>query len=154
MQFHIEGKDFSKVKRSSLDAMRMVAARFMIVPPECVIIAGIEPSSSILVTLMVPEMFITYFEAALSKDVAVKELTDLGIDIIRMGDKVVNIHGTICMSLVWLKSFNVINLFMVDDRFKVDIKAIDKIKFHILPQTPNGKGTRTTKTGLKLKQHK
>lgn len=93
MQFHIEGKDFSKVKRSSLDAMRMVAARFMIVPPECVIIAGIEPSSSILVTLMVPEMFITYFEAALSKDVAVKELTDLGIDIIRMGDKVVNIHG-------------------------------------------------------------
>ena len=30
----------------------------------------------------------------------------------------------------------------------------DIIEFHILPQTPNGKGARTTKTALKLKQHK
>lgn len=93
IQFHIEGKDFSKVKRSSLEAMRMTAARLMIVPPEYVIIAGIEPSSSLLITFMIPERFIKFLEAALNQEPAIKELTYLGIDIVRIGDKVVNIHG-------------------------------------------------------------
>ena len=71
----------------------MTAARLMIVPPEFVVIAGIEPSSSLLFTIMVPERFLKYFEAALHKEPALKELTNLGIDIVRIGDKVINIHG-------------------------------------------------------------
>ena len=37
---------------------------------------------------------------------------------------------------------------------KMQFSGTDTIEFHILPQTPHGKGTRTTKTALKLKQHK
>ena len=93
IQFHIEGKDFKEVKRSSLENIRRTAAGLMLVPQEFVVIAGIEPSSSLLITIMVPERFIKYFEAALHKEPAVLELTHQGIDIVRIDERVVNIHG-------------------------------------------------------------
>ena len=112
IQFHIEGKDFTKVKRSSLEAMRMTAARLMIVPPEFVVIAGIEPSSSLLITFMIPERFIKYLEAALNKKPVVKELTHMGIDIVRIGDKAVNIYGRYCFIGVVLYSISAETAFL------------------------------------------
>lgn len=93
VQFHIEGTDFRKYTRSSLDATRLTAARLMMVPPEFVIIAGIEPSSSLIITLMIPARFVQYLEAASKKKMVAKELTKLGIDIVRINNTSINLHG-------------------------------------------------------------
>lgn len=93
VQFHIEGTDFRKYKRSSLEALRMRLVQLLFVPPEYVIIAGIEPSSSLIITFMIPVRFVKYLEAAIEKRTPAKELTDFGIDMIQLNDKTVNLHG-------------------------------------------------------------
>lgn len=93
VQFHIEGTDFRKYKRSSLEALRMRLVQLLFVPPEYVIIAGIEPSSSLIITFMIPVRFVKYLEAAIEKRTPAKELTDFGIDMIQLNDQTVNLHG-------------------------------------------------------------
>lgn len=93
VQFHIEGTDFTKYKRSSLEALRMRLVQLLFVPPEYVIIAGIEPSSSLIITFMIPVRFVKYLESAIEKRTPAKELTDLGIDMLRLNSKTVNLHG-------------------------------------------------------------
>lgn len=111
MQFHIEGKDFSKVKRSCIETIRTIAARLMLVPPQFVTIAGIEPSSSLLITLMVPERFLKYLEAALNNKAVMKELTNLDIDMVRTGATVVNLHGIYDLDCFHASNFEIVSLF-------------------------------------------
>ena len=93
MQFHVDGADSMKFKRSSLENVRMIAAQLMLVPPEYVTVAGIEPSTSLIITLMVPQRFIKYLETAITKKGPVKDLTNLGIDMIRTDSMTTNLYG-------------------------------------------------------------
>lgn len=84
VQIHIQGPNFNEYNRSSLDALRAVAARLMFVKPELVVIAGIEPSSSILITLMIPDAFVEYMRQGAEKSECIKEWTYFGVDYIQI----------------------------------------------------------------------
>ncbi|KAH3725057.1 uncharacterized protein LOC127853677 [Dreissena polymorpha] len=55
VKWHLEGKDFQSCTRGDIQATRMHIAEILCIPPEFVLIAGIEPSSSLLLTLMIPD---------------------------------------------------------------------------------------------------
>lgn len=80
VQFHVEGKDFSTVTRNDLERLRTTAATLMLVPARFVTIAGVEPSSSIQITLMIPTRYVKYLELALKRKHIVKDLTNLRVD--------------------------------------------------------------------------
>lgn len=49
------GTDLEKYQRPELEKLRSMIASVLRVPPEFVIVAGIEPSNSLLITIMVLE---------------------------------------------------------------------------------------------------
>ncbi|XP_061188563.1 uncharacterized protein LOC133196720 isoform X2 [Saccostrea echinata] len=57
LKFHIRGKDLNTYGRSELERLRSMASDLLFVPKEFVIISGIEPSNSLVITIMVPEEF-------------------------------------------------------------------------------------------------
>ena len=65
----------------------------MLVPIQFVTIAGIEPTGSLLVTLMVPSRFVAYLEMALTKTDPVRKLTNIGVDIVSIDETVYSLHG-------------------------------------------------------------
>ena len=93
VKFHVEGTNFTKYKRSSLETLRATAAVLMGVPSQFVTIAGIEPSTSLLVTLMVPSKFVAYLEMAMTKEDPIATFTNLGVDMVSINDKIYNLHG-------------------------------------------------------------
>ena len=93
VQIHIQGPNFNEYNRSSLDALRAVAARLMFVKPELVVIAGIEPSSSILITLMIPDAFVEYMRQGAEKSECIKEWTYFGVDYIQIENTKYSIPG-------------------------------------------------------------
>ncbi|MEW8547033.1 MAG: hypothetical protein AB2693_26255 [Candidatus Thiodiazotropha sp.] len=77
----------------SLQNLRATAAIIMGVPSQFIVIAGVEPSSSLLVTLMVPEVFVKYFKAAVSRRETLKHFDRLCIDKVEIGETVWQING-------------------------------------------------------------
>lgn len=55
LKFHIRGADLDNYQRPELEKRRWMIANILRVPPEFVIVSGIEPSSSLIVTIMVLE---------------------------------------------------------------------------------------------------
>lgn len=55
LKFHIRGADLDNYQRPELEKLRWMIANILRVPPEFVIVSGIEPSSSLIVTIMVLE---------------------------------------------------------------------------------------------------
>lgn len=55
LKFHIMGTDLEKYQRPELEKLRSMIASVLRVPPEFVIVSGIEPSNSLLITIMVLE---------------------------------------------------------------------------------------------------
>lgn len=49
------GADLDKYQRPDLERLRLMIATLLRVPPEFVIVSGIEPSNSLLITIMVQE---------------------------------------------------------------------------------------------------
>lgn len=84
VQIHVQGLRFTQYKRSCLEALRAHAARLMFVKPELVVIAGIMPSSSILITLMIPETFVKYLRQGIENSDCINEWTYFGVDYIRI----------------------------------------------------------------------
>lgn len=55
MKFHIVGTDLETYQKPELEKLRSMIASLLRVPPEFVIVSGIEPSNSLLITIMVLE---------------------------------------------------------------------------------------------------
>lgn len=55
LKFHIMGADLETYQRPELEKLRSMIAELLRVPPEFVIVSGIEPSNSLLITIMVLE---------------------------------------------------------------------------------------------------
>ena len=70
----------------------------MLVPLQFVTIAGIEPTGSLLVTLMVPTRFVAYLEMALTKTDPIGKLTNLGVDMVSIDKTVYKLYG-MCLYL-------------------------------------------------------
>lgn len=85
VEFHVAGT--GSYNTSSLKAIRELVATLVGKDPKCVTIAGIEPSASLLITLMVPKNCIQKLEAELLLDATVKQLVDLGIDRVKLNGR-------------------------------------------------------------------
>ncbi|XP_062588037.1 uncharacterized protein LOC134249706 [Saccostrea cucullata] len=57
LKFHIRGKNLNNYGRTELERLRSMVAELLLVPKEFIIISGIEPSNSLVITIMVPEEF-------------------------------------------------------------------------------------------------
>lgn len=85
VEFHVAGTD--SYTTSSLEAIRKLVATLVGKESKYVTIAGIEPSASLLITLMVPKNCIQKLEAELRLDSTVKQLVDLGIDRVKINGR-------------------------------------------------------------------
>lgn len=55
LKFHIKGADLETYQKPELEKLRSMISSVLRVPPEFVIVSGIEPSNSLLITIMVLE---------------------------------------------------------------------------------------------------
>ncbi|KAK3585716.1 hypothetical protein CHS0354_020284 [Potamilus streckersoni] len=84
--FHVEGKDLTKYKREDLEKLRTILSRRLGVPHEFVIISGLTPSKSLVITVMIPEYNAEILVELLEEN-RLTELTDLGIDSVLINDQ-------------------------------------------------------------------
>lgn len=81
VRFHVTGRDLqTKYTNSMLQDLRAKAAKIIGVPQQFIVIAGIEPSSSLLITFMIPECFVRYLELALQHRETLLDLTTMQVD--------------------------------------------------------------------------
>lgn len=92
VQMHIQGIELSHYTRSSLESVRVHVARLMFVEPKQVYIAGIELSSSLLITIMVPEKFAGYLRKATEQPACIKEWTSLAVNYILIDGRTYNLN--------------------------------------------------------------
>lgn len=72
------------------------------VPEKCVIIAGIEPASSIVVTFMIPELYVEILTELFISNEDFTCLLDLGVDVVEIdADKQYRTQG-MCHNYVQL----------------------------------------------------
>lgn len=91
MKFHIKGADLDKYGTGDLEKLRSKISKLLFVPPEFVIIAGIEPSQSLLITIMVLEDDAQRMLALPASSLAV--LTEEHIDKVMIGNRTFLLSG-------------------------------------------------------------
>ncbi|KAL3883449.1 hypothetical protein ACJMK2_029710 [Sinanodonta woodiana] len=92
VKFHVHGKDFSKIKRTNLEQLRITLSQLLMIPPQFVLISGLEPSSSFIITFMIPEYYASLLVDILSKT-TIPDLTEFGINAVNIDGKEINISG-------------------------------------------------------------
>lgn len=98
VKFHVDGKDFRSYTRDDINILRLRMAKLLFVPQQFVIIRGIEPSSSLLVTLMIPEMYVEILRDLLENGEKFSELCDIGVDTVEVdGEGPFDLTGS-CMN--------------------------------------------------------
>ena len=80
-----DGQNIDQYSRSLLEGLKADAARLMFVPPEHVVIAGIEPSNSLLITLMIQTEHVRYLKKAAEGKDCIREWVHFGVDFITIG---------------------------------------------------------------------
>ncbi|XP_045198029.2 putative uncharacterized protein DDB_G0268364 [Mercenaria mercenaria] len=97
VKFHIDGKDFTNYSRKDLELLRKKVATLLFVPEQFIIIKGIEPASSLVITLMIPDIYVEILKELLDEG-SLDDFVDLkgsGVDFVVIDGKAVyNIRGT------------------------------------------------------------
>ncbi|XP_060585094.1 uncharacterized protein LOC132741033 [Ruditapes philippinarum] len=94
VKFHVEGRNFRNCTRRYVQSVRNRIAAILFIPAQFVIIAGVEPSSSLLITLMIPEKYVTILEGLLEDHLCTSDMKELGIDYVEI-DKMYNVEEEI-----------------------------------------------------------
>ncbi|KAK3585718.1 hypothetical protein CHS0354_020286 [Potamilus streckersoni] len=92
VKLHVQGKDFSKIRRSDLEQLRTIVSQLVMIPAQFVFVSGLEPSSSFIITFMIPEYHVSVLVEIISKH-NIHDLTELGIDTIYIDDKKFSLSG-------------------------------------------------------------
>ncbi|KAK3594185.1 hypothetical protein CHS0354_007085 [Potamilus streckersoni] len=92
VKLHVQGKDFSKIRRSDLEQLRTIVSQLVMIPAQFVLVSGLEPSSSFIITFMIPEYHVSVLVEIISKQTT-HDLTELGIDTIYVDDKKFSLSG-------------------------------------------------------------
>lgn len=90
---HIDGQDFRSYSQTAINRFRAQVANVLMLPPSAVIIAGIEPSCSLLITIMIPETYAELMHAMLKLGDSFNELEEVGVDYIMVEEEIFNIRG-------------------------------------------------------------
>ncbi|XP_053397907.1 uncharacterized protein LOC128556516 isoform X1 [Mercenaria mercenaria] len=94
VKFHVAGRNFRNYSRKDVELLRCRVQKLLFVPEKFVIISGIEPSSSLVITFMIPEMYVEILQVLLVEGDDLMDLQENGVDIVEIDGKVYNIKGT------------------------------------------------------------
>ncbi|KAH3746508.1 uncharacterized protein LOC127848701 isoform X3 [Dreissena polymorpha] len=95
VKMHVEGIDFSNSDTMYIQGLKLRLSMALCVPMQFIFIAGIEPSSSLLITFMIPDEYVDLMEKRLKNGDRFPELHSHHIDVIQIGDKAFNITGQV-----------------------------------------------------------
>lgn len=142
VQFHVKGKNLDE---SSLQDLRAKAAKIMGVPQQFIIIAGTEPSASLLITLMIPEGFGKYLESALGRSESLKELESIQVNIVLIGQRQWKVNGSVADDILLGKKeqqFSAMyrKLHDTEDKLDESEKECLKLKRQVKVQETNNEG--------------
>ncbi|XP_060573610.1 uncharacterized protein LOC132731444 [Ruditapes philippinarum] len=82
VKFHVDGKDFTNYSRNDVENLRRIVSAILFVPQHFVFICGIEPSSSLVITLMIPDLYVEILQEMLEDGDVMTTLHETGVDII------------------------------------------------------------------------
>lgn len=91
LKFHIKGADLNKYGTGDLEKLRSKISKLLFVPPEFVIIAGIQPSQSLLITVMLLKDDAQRMFTLPPSSLAV--LTEVHVDKVMIGNKTLLLSG-------------------------------------------------------------
>ncbi|XP_053397911.1 uncharacterized protein LOC123552426 isoform X3 [Mercenaria mercenaria] len=83
VEFHVVGHRISNKK--ALEQFRLEVSRILMIPRDDVIIKGVQATSSILITLMLPDMYVNYLKSQIEKNkqYMISSLIQQGVDEVR-----------------------------------------------------------------------
>jgi len=99
IKMHIDGKDFRNCSSGFIQSFQERVSRVLMIPQRFVCIVGVEPSSSLLITIMIPEEYAELMLEMLLRGDAFPELQEDGVDLIVIDGARFNITGTFKMIL-------------------------------------------------------
>ncbi|XP_060592156.1 uncharacterized protein LOC132746895 [Ruditapes philippinarum] len=85
VKFHVDGMDFQNYSRDDVENLRRKVSAILFVPQQFVFICGIEPSSSLVITLMIPDLNVEILKEMLEKGDVLSALHGTGVDLIDLG---------------------------------------------------------------------
>lgn len=91
LKFHIKGVDLETYQRPELEKLRSMIASVLRVPPEFVIVSGIEPSNSLLITIMVLED--DAFRMSNLPPASLTVLSEMFVNSVMVNEKIISISG-------------------------------------------------------------
>lgn len=91
LKFHIKGADLNKYGTGDMEKLRSKLSKLLFVPPEFVIIAGIQPSQSLLITVMLLKDDAQRMLTLPPSSLAV--LTEVHVDKVMIGNKTLLLSG-------------------------------------------------------------
>lgn len=91
LKFHIKGADLNKYGTGDMEKLRSKISKLLFVPPEFVIIAGIQPSQSLLITVMLLKDDAQRMLTLPPSSIAV--LTEVHVDKVMIGNKTLLLSG-------------------------------------------------------------
>lgn len=85
--------DIRSIDMETIDRLRNNVAKIVCVPVELVRIAAIEPGSSLLVTFLIPDAYVTILQILLEEESKLWELVAVGVDTLAIGAKSYHLSG-------------------------------------------------------------
>lgn len=110
MKFHIRGADLDTYKKNELEKLRWMIANLLRVPPDFVIVSGIEPSKSLLITFMVQDYIAERIVSLQPKSLTV--LAEMFVTDVTVDEHSIKISGKtqfnhFVLSLIWYNFLHV-----------------------------------------------
>ncbi|XP_067676218.1 uncharacterized protein [Haliotis asinina] len=89
VKFHVDG-NLDNFQRRELEDLRANVARLLFIPPEFVFVSGLEPSNSLLITLMIHSFCAQTLKNMATSDEG-RQLLKLGVDTLYFGEEEVRV---------------------------------------------------------------
>lgn len=93
IKLHIDGKDFKNCTSRYLSQLRSQLCKVLMCPPEAILFNGVEPSSSLLVTVMIPDLYADILLEMLNEGYEFPELEIVGVDTVKIRESTFSIIG-------------------------------------------------------------
>ncbi|XP_052810414.1 uncharacterized protein LOC128238489 isoform X2 [Mya arenaria] len=130
VKWHVEGTDYKEYSRDQILSFRARVANALFIPPEYVLIAGVQPSSSLLIALMIPESYVELFQMMLERDDEFLALQRLGVDVVEVGRKSYNLKGIADAELVETEQQS--RLTTIYEQLEEKVKNLEKTEVEVV----------------------
>jgi len=96
VKWHVEGLDPRQMSLQDILTFQTHVANALFLPPEYVIICGIQPSTSIVIVFMMTEVYVNILQEQLEAKETFHTFQDIGVDIVDIGGTFYRLQGILC----------------------------------------------------------